>query len=537
MGNILTYLKWRGDLTFQERPFCEVDSLVLAMLSYADLAGCVPGVDEEGDVALLGAWKIFQQSEHSPGYTSCTPGELLEAMAVSRRFQSARLSRFQNIIDTEISTQFAAVQVELDDGTVYISYRGTDETIVGWREDFCIGYEVTPAQEMAADYLRQTIQPGKEYRLGGHSKGGNLALYAALRCPEELWDQVTGIYCNDSPGLCRELCPEDEFMRVETKVTRILPGFSVIGTLFLYGRPAAVVESSADAFLQHDAFTWQIEGDRFQKRERLEDTAGFYVRAFDQWINSADMDQRKVFTKDFFDALEANGAKTITEVANGGIDGFGTILMSIINSESRTKIVVFNFIRSFVSSLRCIDFKAVFQSQAVYQSGALFLLGAFFIAAPSLAIRLLGTAAGAALFLWSLRRLYRLLVAPPEDVNLRKRKFALYVVFLCAAEFYVVDPTVILLSAQFLIGAILLIFAYKKLRQAMTAGVTPFRRACVTSIAVFAMILGVLGFIAADEIDYVVTLGSVILLYGTVSIANTFYRNGKLNSIKPAQQE
>lgn len=177
------------------------------------------------------------------------------------------------------------------------------------------------------------------------------------------------------------------------------------------------------------------------------------------------------------------------------------------------------------------------QSQAVYQSGALFLLGAFFIAAPSLAIRLLRTAAGAALFLWSLRRLYRLLVAPPEDINLRKRKFALYVIFLWAAEFYVVDPTVILLAAQFLIGAILLIFAFKKLRQAMTAGITPFRRVCVTSIAVFAMILGVLGFIAANEVDYVVTLGSVILLYGMVSIANTFCRNGKLNSIKPAQQE
>lgn len=288
-------------------------------------------------------------------------------MAASQRFQNAYLSNFQCVLDTDISTQFAALQIELEDGTVYISYRGTDESIVGWREDFRVGFEITPAQRMAADYLRAAIQPGKQYRIGGHSKGRNLALYAAIQCPAEQSGQIEAVYCNDSPGLCRELFTEQELQLVEAKTVRILPAFSVIGTLFLYDAPTTIVESTAEGVLQHDAYTWQIEGGHFCRKPNRAKESELYVNTFDQWISSATMEQRRTFTRDFFDALEAGGAKTMPEIAHGEIDGFGIILLSIINSENRTKLAVLKSFKSFLQNLASIDFKTDLRSKMLHK--------------------------------------------------------------------------------------------------------------------------------------------------------------------------
>lgn len=468
MGNIISYLKWQGDLRFQDQPFCEADNLALALLSYADLDGSVPSIEIDEAVTIENAYVQYCQREHPDDFNTRSAEALLREMATSQRFRNARLSRFQCVLDAGISTQFAALQIELEDGTFYLSYRGTDDSIVGWREDFRIGFEITPAQTMAADYLRNTLQPGKRYRVGGHSKGGNLAFYAALQCPPGQRGQIETVYCNDSPGLCRELFSVEDLQWVEKKTVRILPGFSIIGTLFLYDAPTVIVESGAEGVLQHDAYTWRIEGGCFCRREEWEKDSELYVNTFDQWISSANMEQRRTFTRDFFDALESGGAKTIPEIVRGGVDGFGIILLSIINSENRTKLVVLKFVKAFFQNLASIDFKEALINKAVYKGIALFLLGLFCIMAPDFTLRAVGTCAGAALFLWSLQKLYRLTAAGAEDLPKRKQRFVLYVFLMCFAEFYITSQRAVLISTHLLIAALLLVFAYRQFCAAMT---------------------------------------------------------------------
>ena len=194
MGNIITYLKWRGDLNFSERPFCLVDNLVLSAFVYQNLSGIV--TDDKEPVTVADAYVRYQ--EKNPDKKEKTT--LFSLMAGSRRFGQANLSYYREVYDEETASQFTAVHITLDDESRYIAFRGTDNTIIGWQEDFGIGSMVVPAQLMAKDYLERTMEEGKHYRIGGHSKGGNLAIFSAAQCEEKLQDQIIAVYNNDGPG-------------------------------------------------------------------------------------------------------------------------------------------------------------------------------------------------------------------------------------------------------------------------------------------------------------------------------------------------
>lgn len=528
MGTIFSYLMWRGDLTFRERSFCEVDNLILAMLSYADLAGSVPEWGNEEFVSVKDAWTAYQKLEHSSDSTAQQAGAVLEAMAHSRRFQNAILSNFRCVYVPE-HTQFAAVTIHLDDGTSYVSYRGTDETIVGWREDFCIGFERTPAQEMAADYLAHTLIKNGTFRIGGHSKGGNLAEYAALCCPDTLQDCILEIWCNDSPGLCREVLPETDFHCIEKKTIRILPEYSIIGTLFLQTKPDAIVASSASGILQHDAYTWQVEGDRFSRCLELSPDSILLVDTLNQWINSADMEHRRAFTRDFFDALEANGAKTMPEVAHGGIDSFGTVLLSLATSESRTKLVVLKFLRSFLANCKKNNIRQVIGEKALYRNMSVFLLGLVCMTAPSAALQFVGTAAGGVIFCWSLYKLYRLVVCGTEDVSLRKKHFVLYILQLCGAGFYIMNQKTVQISTSLIMAACLFVCAFQKIKASADGHISRARRIFFLFTATLSTMLGVVSIVLAGKNTsmFILALGTFILLYGAVGIVNVLFQSGK----------
>lgn len=281
MGNVMSYLKWRGDLDFKERAFGEVDNLVLSILAYVDLDGIVP---EEGVISLCEAeekyWIKHQINEIKEKNSS---EELFGLMAESRRFCHALLSDYRE--DSGDSLQFAALQIHLDDGTKYIAFRGTDDSIAGWREDFATSYQVTKAQELAVQYLNRCItESSSVYRIGGHSKGGNLAVYAAMQCPEEKQKAIQKIYNNDGPGICPELMNEEGFERIRRRIVRYIPEFSVIGKLFETELETHVVGSSAEGILQHDAATWTVEGDVFEEKEDTSEKCAPYNQIFDTWI-------------------------------------------------------------------------------------------------------------------------------------------------------------------------------------------------------------------------------------------------------------
>lgn len=222
MANIMDYLDWRGDLAIAVDGFCEVDNLLLAQLVYVDFEGIVPAPEAGGYITLEDASETFWSSHDEEeilqkvSMTKSAPF-VLKKMAQTRRFAGVRLSHYINDISDEEQSQFSAMCVELEDGSLYVSYSGTDNTIVGWRENFNMGFLAeTPGQLKAVAYLNGVCSDftGTDIRVGGHSKGGNLAVYASVKCRSSIQKRIVGIYSNDGPGFWRELVEGEAYQRM-----------------------------------------------------------------------------------------------------------------------------------------------------------------------------------------------------------------------------------------------------------------------------------------------------------------------------------
>ena len=206
MANILEYLDWRGDLTLSERPFNEVDNLILAEICYLDFSGFVPAGFQTQQVTLQAAASAYFTAHPETNMGVLVPDQipvLVEHAAKTARFGDIRLLGYVNRIDEETQTQFSAVTMLLPDGSAYVAFRGTDDTIVGWKEDFNMAFTPEiPAQKYAAEYLRQVSAalPFRPLLVGGHSKGGNLAVYASVFCGQEVQKRILAVYNNDGPG-------------------------------------------------------------------------------------------------------------------------------------------------------------------------------------------------------------------------------------------------------------------------------------------------------------------------------------------------
>ena len=302
MGNFITYLRWRGDLSCEQHPFNDVDNLLLAQLSYLDLHGIVPSQFDRKHAITLRQAALLWKSDERQQPSICQGGPpLLPEMAKTARFAGVRLMGYTDEVDADQSKQFAALTIWLPDGTMYVAYRGTDVTLVGWREDFCTSYEVTQAQKRAVTYLNKLGRkyPSQTLRIDGHSKGGNLAVYAAANATPQLQAQIQAVYSNDGPGLCPELTDEAGYARIADKVKRICPGYSVVGMLFDRDEPKTVVRSAGNGLMQHDPYTWQVVGDRFDTLHDLLPEAKLIHGIFDEWLMQTDLPHRRAFVSDF----------------------------------------------------------------------------------------------------------------------------------------------------------------------------------------------------------------------------------------------
>ena len=189
MANILDYLDWRGDLTFDQSPFNEVDNLLLSQLVYVELEGIVPSPESGEKIRVADAASIFfathdEQKIMERVSMTKTAMYVLKKMGESERYKDALLGGYVNDISIQEQSQFAVVCVYLGDRSLFVAFSGTDNTIVGWRENFNMGYlSATPGQLKAVEYLNQMVGIGEwKVRVGGHSKGGNLSVYASVNC-------------------------------------------------------------------------------------------------------------------------------------------------------------------------------------------------------------------------------------------------------------------------------------------------------------------------------------------------------------------
>ena len=320
MGNIFDYIEQLGNLSFVESPFNEVDNLILCQISYVGLDGIVPGIDEEGYITVEDASNAFfsmhsdEELLLSKSLLRTTPFTL-KRMAKVDRFKNAKLSKFVSIIDAEELKQFAAMQIELEDGTVYVAFRGTDDNLISWEEAFNMCFETVPSQIDACEYLQNVMNNSdKDFRVGGHSKGGTLAIYSSMNCPDNLKKRIIEIYDNDGPGLSDVILASEEYASIVEKINRFTPEFSVIGTLFEHRGRHKIVANIGIGMKQHDCNNWIVSGNHFLYREDFTKKSSMYQKSVRRWLKSLKPDQRQAFVASIFGDFRDKGVLNVSDI-------------------------------------------------------------------------------------------------------------------------------------------------------------------------------------------------------------------------------
>lgn len=324
MAGLLDYLAWRGDLTFDEAEFNEVDSLILAWLSYAALDGIVPMECSETDtITIEEATEKFLKTHDVEKIlketVSCTRTcvLLLQKLAESTRFRSLRLTGFVNHIDYTHESQFCAMAVLIKKNRYAIVFRGTDEHLISWKEDMNMSFlPVIPAQHMALSYLEDVADKlyGKMY-VCGHSKGGNLAVYSAVRASARIRRKILGVYNHDGPGFYDLNGLGDAYEEMLPKIHSYVPETAVVGLLLEKVGEYEVVKSSSKGLFQHDAMSWEVLGPYFVTMDQISDTSRVVNSILKNWLKGISNEERAIFVDTLYKILETTQARSIDDLS------------------------------------------------------------------------------------------------------------------------------------------------------------------------------------------------------------------------------
>ena len=335
MADIFDYLRKRGSVPFEEDPFNEVDNLVLAMLSYTDFDGILD--DSFNTTSLnIADRKYFEKHSRAEARKSIfhfiRAPLLMDGMLKGNRFRETTLTKYVDIINSDKDMQMAAVTFLLSDGSAYVAFRGTDTTVAGWKEDFNMSYMPETAGQLSA--VRYLNEVGAEIkgpiRVGGHSKGGNFAVYASAFCDREIQDRILEVYTNDGPGFRSEVMEREAYKRILPRVVSIVPDTSIVGMLLTNNVGHIVVKSKDVGLLQHNALTWMVDQNRF--RHTKQSAFGSFInRSQKEWLSNLDDKSREMFVNTLFSFFEATGMDTFDEMIANGRTSAEKIITSIKN--------------------------------------------------------------------------------------------------------------------------------------------------------------------------------------------------------------
>lgn len=318
MPNILDYLTWRGDVPFSVSPPNEVDNYIHCKIGTLDFTGIVP--ENELYVPLPQAVEAYFSAggaEKLGALSSPYIAPMIKRLPETVRFREVMLTGFRQVYDEKKTEQFSALTLRLPGGQHYVTFRGTDDTIVGWKEDCLLTVmDEIPAQRDAVEYLTwaASVYPGK-IAVGGHSKGGNLAMYAAAMVPESVQERIGNIYNNDGPGFQEKILQTEGYRRIKPRIKTILSQNAMVGTLLWNDCDYTVVKSTAALLGAHDGFTWETTPTSFVRCENLSPSARAFDRAMEEVLVGMSMAERQEFIEEFFGTLTATGAVTLSDLS------------------------------------------------------------------------------------------------------------------------------------------------------------------------------------------------------------------------------
>lgn len=321
MANIFDYLDWRGDLSFSQSPFCEIDSLILSMISYVDFGEIVPSAEDGGNIGFLDAARAYvRRHRGEPAYVGLiVPPEVVSLMAKaakSKRFGTLRVSAYENRVEDEAQMQFCAMTYTDADGVNVVAFRGTDDSLVGWKENLNMSFRApVPAQLRATEYLeeRMTALSG-DFITCGHSKGGNLSVYSAVTCDARRKERIRAVYSNDGPGFTKEFITDTAYLDMRPKIRTLVPQSSVVGMLLEHEENYEVIKSTQTGLLQHNPFSWEVLGARFIHLDSLTEESRRIDRTVKKWVADMTPEEREAFVESLYETARATNAKTLTEL-------------------------------------------------------------------------------------------------------------------------------------------------------------------------------------------------------------------------------
>lgn len=329
MGNLLDHLIEYQDKTFEQHPFNLMDALLMCQLAYLKYNGIVPADSfVEWD-------EVVRHDDSEAMYKDRLFGELyrevMTHVASGRRYAETKIGFFREEVSIKKECQFAATTFKMPGNRYFASFRGTDEKIVGWKEDFNMSYmDEVPSQALALEYIKTIPSDGPLF-LGGHSKGGSEAVYAAAKAPRHLQERISGVYSFDGVGLGDEMYASEGYRRISSLITKIIPDESVVGTLFERPENCLIIESDAHGIKQHDFMNWKIRDGHFIYREKLKPAAARLANRLRHWMDSMDDEQRHEIVDLIYDMVLACRPKDIYNMADEIPMRIKTVIGSIIN--------------------------------------------------------------------------------------------------------------------------------------------------------------------------------------------------------------
>ena len=326
MGTLSDYIKWRGDLEFWQDGFNIIDNMVFSCLSYVPLDGVfekksatVIDIQEINDIYFK---NFHDEKRYGEGSILRDAPITLKSVASTNRYRHVKIRNYVSKLELDKTLQFAAMEFLIPDGTSYVAFRGTDDSIVGWKEDFMLALEEVEAERQAVNFLNEIAsQSDRLLRVGGHSKGGHLAMYATAMCNDEVRDRILKVYSNDGPGFMKKVTDSKEMKAILPKLISIIPEESIVGLLMEPVGNPIVVKSTALSVAQHNLATWCLEGTKLVTVDDVSKTAKFVDQKLKENIYKMSDSELNEFVDNLFSIFESTGAITLSEVKRSGLKG------------------------------------------------------------------------------------------------------------------------------------------------------------------------------------------------------------------------
>lgn len=350
MSSIIDYVIEYGDKTFEEFEFNEVDSLIFSQLTYLKFEKCSQLFLASHTLQDLCS-KEYCDNLINGTRASDKNKKLLNIISEKARFNKIRISHFVNVSDKDSEKQFSAITFHLSDSLHYIAFRGTDASFIGWKEDFNLSFsEVVPSQIAAVDYFNKVSQSyDGSFILGGHSKGGNLAVYAGAMCFEDSKNKLIAIYNHDGPGFLKDFYDSEAFESIHKRIHKTIPQSAIVGLLLEEHEDYFIIASDAIAFMQHDPFKWTTQNGSFIFLEKVDMLSEYTNRTINAWLNSANKETRKIFIDTLYSIITETGASTFPELISN-LRNIKPIIIGLRSVDPEIRQLIYETLKALVIS-------------------------------------------------------------------------------------------------------------------------------------------------------------------------------------------